>query len=60
VGFGIIGPYLFGEEHTVTVTSHCYVETLRNFLEPRLNELGNVWFQHDGATPHKARALWKF
>jgi hypothetical protein len=31
---------------------------LRNFLEPRLNELGNasLWFQQDGATAHTARA----
>jgi hypothetical protein len=56
VGFGIIGPYFFEEEErTVTVTSR-YVEMLCNFLEPRLNELGNVWFQQDGATVHMARA----
>jgi hypothetical protein len=31
---------------------------LRNFLEPRLNELGNasLWFQQDGVTTHTARA----
>jgi hypothetical protein len=40
------------------VTSHRYVEMLRNFLEPRLNELGNasLWFQQDGATAHTVRA----
>jgi hypothetical protein len=42
----------------VTVTSQRYVEMLRNFLEPRLNELGNasLWFQQDGVAAHTARA----
>jgi hypothetical protein len=33
------------------------VQMLRNFLEPKLNECGNlaVWFQQDGATVHMAR-----
>jgi hypothetical protein len=56
--FGMIWPYFFEKERTVTVTSHRYVEMLCNFLEPRLNELGNasLWFQQDGATAHTARA----
>jgi hypothetical protein len=42
----------------VTVTSQRYVEMLCNFLEPRLNELGNasLWFQQDGVTAHTVRA----
>jgi hypothetical protein len=53
-----LGHTFFEEERTVTVTSHRYVEMLCNFLEPRLNKLGNasLWFQQDGATAHTARA----
>jgi hypothetical protein len=55
--FGVIDPYLFKDRETVTVTSDRYVQMLRNFLEPKLNERGNpaVWFQQDGATAHTAR-----
>jgi hypothetical protein len=45
---------------TVTVDSECYVAMLRNFLQPRMEEivkeeeLGDVWFQEDGAAAHTA------
>jgi hypothetical protein len=55
--FRITGPYFFEEECTVAVTSHHYVEMLRNFLQLSVNELKNasLWFQQDGATAHTAR-----
>jgi hypothetical protein len=56
--FGVIGPYFFEEDgETVTVTSDRYVQILRNFLGPKVNERGNpaVWFQQDCATVHRAR-----
>jgi hypothetical protein len=55
--FGVIGLYFFEDRETVTVISDHYVQMLRNFLEPKLNERGNpaVWFQQDGATTHTAR-----
>jgi len=60
--FGIIGPYFFEENgHTVTVTAQRYVFMLENFFEPKLQELseqtnlGEIWFQQDGATAHTAR-----
>ncbi|PNF19774.1 hypothetical protein B7P43_G14741 [Cryptotermes secundus] len=47
------------DRRAVTVTSARYVETLQNFLQPRLNELAvdaeDIWFQQDGATAHTAR-----
>jgi hypothetical protein len=58
---GVIGPYFFEEEGvTVTVNSEHYVAMLRNFLQPRMEEiveeeeLGDVWFQEDGAAAHTA------
>jgi hypothetical protein len=49
---GVIGPYFSEEEGvTVTVNSERYVAMLRNFLQPRMEEiveeeeLGDVWFQ---------------
>jgi hypothetical protein len=60
--FRIICPCFFEDKdgHTVTVTSARYVEMLRNFLTPELSrrgiELSTIWFQHDGATAHTARA----
>ena len=56
---GVIGPYFFEEDnHAVTVNSQRYVDMIKNFFEPALEEmhLGNVWFQQDGATAHTARA----
>jgi hypothetical protein len=59
---GVIGPYVFEEEGvTVTVNSERYVAMLRNFLQPRMEEtveekeLGDVWFQQDGAAAHTPR-----
>ncbi|PNF14878.1 hypothetical protein B7P43_G05130 [Cryptotermes secundus] len=56
---GVIGPYFFEEDNNaVTVNSQRYVDKIKNFFEPALEELhlGNVWFQQDGATAHTARA----
>ncbi|XP_039295229.1 uncharacterized protein LOC120353885 [Nilaparvata lugens] len=60
--FGVVGPYFFEEEEvTVTVNSQRYVSMLRNFLQPKLEEmveehgLADLWFQQDGATAHTAR-----
>lgn len=55
---GIIGPYFFEEDNRcVTINSERYVNMLQQFLEPQLqqNDLGQVWFQQDGATAHTAR-----
>ncbi|GBN05921.1 hypothetical protein AVEN_261888-1 [Araneus ventricosus] len=63
--FWVIGTYFFQENSkTVTVTSACYVDMLRNFLHGSyvtyphnlLYEHGNlvVWFQQEGATAHTA------
>jgi hypothetical protein len=52
---GVMDPYFLEEDgETVTVTSDRYVQMLRNFLKPKLNERGNpaVWFQQNGATSH--------
>lgn len=60
--FGIIGPYFFEDNgRTVTVTAERYVTMLEEFFEPQLEELraatnlGDIWFQQDGATSHTAR-----
>jgi hypothetical protein len=47
----------WGDEETVTVNSDRYVQMLRNFLDPKLNERGNpaVWFQQEGATARTVR-----
>ena len=55
----IIGPWLFEEnEVTVTVNSDRYVNMLQDFFFPRVDELdlGDTWFQQDGATAHTSRA----
>ncbi|PNF24078.1 hypothetical protein B7P43_G04706 [Cryptotermes secundus] len=55
----VIGPYFFEEDnHAVIVNLQQYVDMIKNFFEPALEEmhLGNVWFQEDGATAHTARA----
>jgi len=58
----VIGPYFFEENgQTVTVNAERYVSMLDNFFEPQLEELmeetnmGDIWFQQDGATAHTAR-----
>ncbi|KAG5323085.1 TC3A transposase, partial [Pseudoatta argentina] len=56
---GIIGPWFFEEnEVAVTVNSDRYLNMLQEFFFPRLNELdlGDIWFQQDGATAHTSRA----
>ena len=51
---------VFCEENevTVTVNSVRYVNMLEEFFFPRLDELdlGDIWFQQDGATAHTSRA----
>jgi hypothetical protein len=47
--------YFEEEGVTVTMNSERYMAMLRNFLQPRMEEiveeeeLGDVWFQQDGA-----------
>ena len=56
---GIIGPYFFEEnERTVTVNAARYRKMIEEFFLPHLEEMdvGDVWFQQDGATAHTARA----
>jgi len=58
--FGLIGPY-FLRKRTVTVNSTRYVSMLENYFQHRLKEmieehdLGDIWFQQDGATAHTAQ-----
>lgn len=55
---GIIGPWFFEEnEKAVTVNSERYVSMIVDFFLPKLEEMnvGEVWFQQDGATAHTAR-----
>lgn len=54
----IIGPHFFEEdERAVTVNAVRYREMIETFFLPQLEEmeLGDVWFQQDGATAHTAR-----
>lgn len=56
---GIIGPFFFEENGvTVTVNGDRYVNMLEDFFLPQLDQLdlGDVWFQQDGATAHTCRA----
>ena len=57
--FGTWGSYFFEEDNvTVTVNSDRYCEMLETFLRPKLNmlqDMGNVWFQQNGATAHTSR-----
>ncbi|KAK9888535.1 hypothetical protein WA026_000781 [Henosepilachna vigintioctopunctata] len=54
----IIGPYFYEDNrgHAVTVTSARYVDMIRNFFGPQLQQCGHynrlTWFQQDGATSH--------
>lgn len=55
---GIIGPYFFEEDNrTVTVNSERYMAMIENFFLPSLEnmDVGEVWFQQDGATAHTSR-----
>lgn len=52
VNFSVWRPYLFGEKGALaSVNSDLYAEILRNFLEPKLTNLGNlrVWFRQGGS-----------
>ena len=55
----IIGPFFFENEHgkAVTVNGYRYRAMLNEFLFTKIEEdIGNVWFQKDGATCHTAEA----
>lgn len=53
---GIIGPYFFENQRgeAVTVNGERYRQMITNFVWPELDEmdLGEMWFQQDGATCH--------
>ena len=57
---GIIGPFFFENEQaeTVTVNGDHYRAMLNEFLFTKIkeNDIGNIWFQQDGATCHTAEA----
>ncbi|GFU70511.1 transposable element Tcb1 transposase [Trichonephila clavipes] len=57
---GIIGPYFSknDESHNVTVNGDQYRAMITIFFIPELNnhDVQELWFQHDGATCHTARA----
>ena len=57
---GIIGLFCFENEQgeTVTVNSDCYRAMLNEFFFTKIEEedIGNVWFQQDGATCHTAES----
>ena len=51
---GIIGPFFFENElgEVVTVNGDCYRAMLNEFMFTKIEEedIGNIWFQQDGAT----------
>lgn len=56
-----IGPYFFEG----TLTGMSYLQFLSNEIPELLenvplNVRQNMWYQHDGAPPHYARAVWDF
>ena len=57
---GIIRPFFFKNEHgeAVTVNGDCRRAMLNEFLFTKIEEedIGNIWFQQDGATCHTAEA----
>ena len=58
---GIIGPFCFENEQgeAVTVNGYRYWAMLNEFLFTKIKEqedIGNIWFQQDGATCHTAEA----
>lgn len=60
---GIIGPYFFQDNgRAVTVNSDRYLTMLQQFFLPALEEMdvGNAWFQQDGATAHTSRVSMNF
>ena len=56
----IIVPFLFKKEQgeAVTFNGDCYRAMLNEFLFTKIEEedIGNIWFQQDGATRHTAEA----
>ena len=57
----IIGPFFLENEQRedVTVNGDRYRAMWKEFLFTKIEEeaIGNIWFQHDGATCHKAEAI---
>ena len=57
---GIIGSFVFENEQgeAVTVNGDCYSTMLNEFLFTKIEEedIGNIWFEQDGATCHTAEA----
>ena len=57
---GIIGPFFFENEQgdSVTINGDRYRAILNEFLFTKIEEedIGNIWFQQDGATCHTAEA----
>ena len=57
---GIIGPFFFKNEQVeaVTINGNRYRAMLNEFLFIKIEEedIGNIWFQQDGATCHTAKA----
>ena len=57
---GIIGPFFFETEQgeAITVNGDHYRDMLNEFLFTKIEEedIGNIWFQQDGATCHTAEA----
>ena len=55
-----MGHYFFENEQreAVTVNDDSYRAMLNEFLFTKIEEdnIGNIWFQHDGATCHTAEA----
>lgn len=57
---GIIGPFFFVDEFgdVETINSERYLNILRSKVLPALRrigiDIGSMWFQQDGATPHTA------
>ena len=58
---GIIGPFFFENEQgeAVTVNGDRYRTMLNEFLFTKIEEedIGNIWFQKDGATCHTAEGI---
>ena len=57
---GIIGPFFFENEQgeAITVDGYRYRAMLNEFLFTKIEkeDVGNIWFQQDGATCHTAEA----
>ena len=60
----IIGSFFFGNEQgeAVTVNGDRYRAMLNEILFTKIEEedIGNIWFQQDGATSHTAAELMSF